>query len=185
MVFPAADAAAKLLTRGELEALVGGTEMTELQSHTEQDPRSDGVEPENCRYRGLAGMTFTYVVAQAMAGNTNRAKEGPIAAQVIAVFADRNESAALLDRTRSDWASCPPGQAFTVGDQHWVAGEITDAADDRISSIVDNQDVPGGTCRHVMSRRANVTVETVACGKGDTTTQANAIADRLLAKFPG
>lgn len=42
---------------------------------------------------------------------------------------------------------------------------------------------PGGFCRS-MTIQANIGLETSACGEGVTATQANEIADRIMAPFP-
>lgn len=188
-LIPAAAATEKLLTRGELAQMVNGTDMVEVEAYSGPDATILGFEPFDCHYRALAASSSGYHLdtLQATAGNTNRAKDSQVAAQVIAVFANRAEPEAMLNVTKTGWTGCPDGEAFTVastdGPQHWVAKEVTDDGD-RISSLIEREDSAGRTCRHVMARRANITVEAIACGEGDTTSQANAIADRLLQKFP-
>jgi hypothetical protein len=89
---------------------------------------------------------------------------------------------------------CAAGEVFstTIGavTQHWTAGPVTTDATGPISAATragggaQRQEVPPRTCYHATVARANIVVESVVCGDGDSEGQANVIIDRIAAKFP-
>ena len=189
---PAAGVADKLLTRSELGAIVDDIDMSEVESYIGPDTTTQGFQPRECLYRALvaAGLGYMGEGRRAMVGNTNRGINGRVAAQVISVWVDRKQPRAVLDSARRDWALCHDGERFTVltsdgeAGPYWVAGPISAEVETRASSVIERQDPPGRTCQHVFAVQANIGVETIACGEGDTAAQANEIADRILARFP-
>ena len=86
---PAASTTDKLLTRSELAAIVGDTDLTEVESYTEPDVAKQPIKPRECAYRAPVAETIGYLGTgrQAMVGNTNRgAPRGRVAAQLITAF---------------------------------------------------------------------------------------------------
>ncbi|KUH85692.1 hypothetical protein AU186_23450 [Mycobacterium sp. GA-1999] len=192
MVIPATGVEANLLKRSELEAIVGDTDMTEVESYTGPDTTTQGFEPRECLNRAGVATALGYVGEedQAIVGNTNQGANGRIAAQVISVWENHHEPRNLLASTARGWALCRDGQPFTVvapyGErgQYWVAGQISTMGESRVSTVIERQEPPGWTCHHLVAIQANIAVETAACGEGDTAAQASEIADRILARFP-
>ena len=66
---------------------------------------------------------------------------------------------------------------------HWFPGKTT-LEETQISTTIQRQEPTPRTCYHVMARQANIVVETMACGDGNTIDHANEIPSRILAKFP-
>lgn len=187
-VVPTTGIKGKLLSLGQLGAIVGDTDMRPLKSYTEPDLLASGIDPFGCRPAVLMGTSGGYFqkARQAMVGDTNRGTDGQVAAQVISVFASRGDTANFLNSFRLDWASCIRAGTFTAAgepEQHWDTAPIEEAGS-RLSTTVTRQEPPLRTCHHVVAAQANVAVEALACGDGDTNKEANAIVDALLAKFP-
>jgi hypothetical protein len=187
---PTASLSSLLLKRSELGDLVGDTDMTQEQDITAPMPAEDvKLEPGECRARALPGEDgLSLPSVQGVAGNLNRGARGVGATQLVAVFTNRNDAASSPDFALGMWKLCNDGQQFTIdtgdgGSQHWTAGPIT-GPKTRIETTDTRQEPPPRTCHHVMTAQANVVVETIVCGDGDTTAQANAIVDRILAKVP-
>lgn len=192
VVVPATGLEADLLTRSELAAIVGDTDFREVESYPAPDTTTQGVDPRKCAYRAMVATSVGYMAKgrRAIVGNTNRGSNGRIAAQVVSVWEDHNQPRDVLFTVRLDWALCRDGQQFTVAAsdgedrQSWVAGQISTVDEVRASTVMERQESPEWTCHHILAIHANVAVETMACGEGDTAAQANEIADSILARFP-
>jgi hypothetical protein len=63
-----------------------------------------------------------------------------------------------------------------------ASSPISDAT--RAGAGAQRQEAPPRSCYHATAARANVVVESVVCGDGDSEGQANLIIDRIAAKFP-
>jgi hypothetical protein len=89
---------------------------------------------------------------------------------------------------------CAEGESFstTAGDvtQHWIAGPAASDALGPVSGATRagrgarRQEAPPRNCYHAVAVRANVVVESVVCGDGDSTGQASEVVDRITAKLP-
>jgi PknH-like protein len=112
---------------------------------------------------------------------------GQVATHLITVFDDRDQPS-LVSAAPRVWGYCEQGAAFstTSGDvvQHWVPGE-TSVEETRVGTTVQRQDQPPRGCHHGVAAQANVVVETIVCGDGNTADPANEIATRILGKLPG
>jgi hypothetical protein len=187
-IVPAAGINTKLLNLTQLGAIVGDTDMRPNVSYTEPNTFTSGVDPFGCVPAAVAATSSGYYSKAriAMAGDTNRGTGGQVATQVISVFATRDDPANMLFSFRLDWASCVRKAGFTVTgdvDQHWTTGTIEDG-ENRLSITLTRTEPPPRTCHHVVAAQANVAVEAIACGDGDTTKEANEITDTILSKFP-
>jgi hypothetical protein len=179
----------KLLTRNELASIVADTGMRELDNYTTPGDQVAGIDPQECAERITVAATLTYHddARAAMAGNTNVGDRGQLAAQVITVWQARKDATRVVPMSATEWRFCRDNQPFTVttdgGTQHWLPGPVTVHAT-RMSSTTQRQEPPPRTCSHVMAAQANIVVESMVCGDGDSVGQADQIADRLLTKFP-
>jgi hypothetical protein len=187
-IVPTVGIKGKLLSLTQLGAIVGDTDMRQLAAYTEPDVDTSGLEPFDCRAAMLAATSSGYFqkTRQAMIGDTDRGAGGWAAAQVISVFASRDDPAEFLNATTRNWASCLRQGAVTLTGppaQHWTPRQPEQTAT-RIALTITRQEPPPRTCHHVMAAQANIAVEAVVCGDGDTVTPANQIVDALLAKFP-
>ncbi len=152
------------------------------------------MDPRDCAPR----LVFNEAVAasgyQLATGDTNRGARGQIAQQLITVFDNRDQPARVVGDLARMFGYCAAGEVFstTIGDvtQHWTAGPVTSDATGPISDATragggaQRQEAPPRTCYHATVARANVVVESVVCGDGDSEGQANVIIDRIAAKFP-
>jgi PknH-like protein len=190
-----AAAAAKeaLLKRSELGEIIGDTELRQVQSHTKPWQSSDGADPRDCAPR----LVFNEAVAasgyQLATGDTNRGARGQIAQQLITVFDNRDQPARVVGDLARMFGYCAAGEPFstTVGavTQHWMPGLVTSDATGPVSDATragagaQRQEAPPRNCYHATVARANVVVESIVCGDGDSEGQANVIIDRIAAKF--
>jgi hypothetical protein len=187
-IVPTTGIKGKLLSLSQLGAIVGDTEMQQLQSWAEPNIDTAGVDPFDCTAAMLVATNGGYYqkTRQAMIGDTDRGAGGWVAAQVISVFASRADTAPFLDSMASDWNSCHRKGAITLAGpppQHWTAGQL-EQGDARIAITVTRTDPPPRTCRHVLAAQANIVVDALVCGDGDTVAPTNQLVDALLAKFP-
>jgi hypothetical protein len=187
-IVPTVGIKGKLLSLTQLGAIVGDTDMLQLAAYTEPDIDTSGLDPFDCRAAMLAATSSGYFqkTRQAMIGDTDRGAGGWAAAQVISVFASRDDPAEFLNATTRNWASCLRQGAVTLTGpptQHWTPGQL-EQGNPRIALTITRKEPPPRTCHHVMAAQANIAVEAVVCGDGDTVTPANQIVDALLAKFP-
>jgi hypothetical protein len=188
-VVPTVGIKGKLLSLAQLGAIVGDTDMKQLRSWAEPNIDTAGVDPFDCTAAVLVATNGGYYqkTRQAMIGDTDRGAGGWVAAQVISVFASRADTAPFLSAMASDWSSCIRKGAITMTgppSQHWTPGQI-EQGDARIAiTVTRNDPPPPRTCHHVLAAQANIVVDALVCGDGDTVAPTNQIADKLLAKFP-
>ena len=173
----------------QLGAIVGDTDTKQARSHAEPNIDTSGVDPFDCGAAVLVapGGGYYQKARQAMIGDTDRGARGWVAAQVISVFAGRADTVAFLDAMAADWSSCIRKGAITMTgppDQHWTPGPL-ERGDARIAMTVTRADPPPPrSCHHVLAAQANVVVDALVCGAGDTVAPANQLVAALLAKFP-
>jgi hypothetical protein len=187
-IVPTTGIKGKLLSLAQLGAIVGDTDIKQLRAWAEPNIDTAGVDPFDCTAAMLVATNGGYYqkTRQAMIGDTDRGARGWVAAQVISVFSSRAATAPFLDAMASDWNSCHRKGAITLTgppDQHWTAGQL-EQGDARIAITVTRNDPPPRTCRHVLAAQANIVVDALVCGDGDTVAPANQLVDALLAKFP-
>jgi hypothetical protein len=183
-----------LLKRSELGEIIGDTDLRQVQSHTKPWQSSDGAEPRDCAPRLVFNEAVAAYGYQLAVGDTNRGARGQIAQQLVTVFDNHDQPAKVVGDLARMFGYCAAGKPFstTVGDvtQHWTPGPVTSDATGPLSDATragagaQRQEAPPRTCYHATMARANVVVESVVCGDGDSEGQANLIIDRIAAKFP-
>jgi hypothetical protein len=190
-----AAAAAKpaLLKRSELGEIIGDTDLRQVQSHTKPWQSGEGADPRDCAPRLLFNEAVAANGYQLAVGDTNRGARGQIAQQLITVFDNRDQPAKVVGDLARMFGYCAAGEPFstTAGDvtQHWMPGPVTSDATGPLSDATragagaKRQEAPLRNCYHATVARTNVVVESVVCGDGDSERQANAIIDRIAAKF--
>jgi hypothetical protein len=187
---PSAGLADHLLQGSELAAIVGDTSMELLEQITGPAPASPALEvvPFDCIYRLGPASTLEYVgkFLDTIVGDLNRGPRGQTATQVITAFVNRDEPRGAVTTADLSWRRCQEGQQFTVEEARithtWIAG-ATNRTDYRVTTGYGRVDADR-TCHHVLASQANLVVEAMSCGDGDTAAEANRIADRLLEGFP-
>jgi hypothetical protein len=190
----AAHAKPALLKRSELGEIIGDTDLRQVQSHTKQWQSGEGADPRDCAPRLLFNEAVAANGYQLAVGDTNRGARGQIAQQLITVFDNRDQPAKVVGDLARMFGYCAAGEPFstTAGDvtQHWMPGPVTSDATGPLSDATragagaQRQEAPPRNCYHATVARANVVVESVVCGDGDSEGQANTIIDRIAAKFP-
>ncbi len=189
----AAAAGDALLKRTELGQTIGDTDLRQDKTYTKPSESDEGVQPRDCAPRLLFSEAVAATGYQTAVGDSNRGARGQSAAQLITVFVDREPARVVGDLGRM-LGYCAEGESFstTAGDvtQQWIAGP---AASDALGPVSDatragggaqRQEAPPRNCHHAAAMRANVVVESVVCGDGDSTGQASEIVDRITAKLP-
>lgn len=190
---PAARAA--LLKNAELAQIVDDTEMRPLAEFTHPWEPSTGVEPGGCAPRLLFNQAIGANKYQAVSGNRIKGARGQIVAQLITVFVDKDRPGAVVADFVKMFGYCPAQQAFSTTDgrvtQHWMPTEVRSEGLDRSGRTAsragagaDREEAPLRGCYHAALARANVTVEAIVCGDGDSAGMANTVVDRIAAKFP-
>lgn len=190
---PAAHAA--LLKTADLAQIVGDTEMRPLAEFTHPWEPSTGVEPASCAPRLLFNQAIGANKYQAVSGNRIKGARGQIVAQLITVFVDKDRPGAVVADFVKMFGYCPAQQAFSTTDgrvtQHWMPTEVRSEGLDRSGTIAsragagaDREEAPLRGCYHAALAKANVTVEAIVCGDGDSAGMANTVIDRIAAKFP-
>jgi hypothetical protein len=181
----------KLLKPSELAGIVGATDMNTDRLIQKPLVQTRGFDPADCAALAAATATFSYYAPgqAAMAGNSNTGARGEAVSQLITVWQDHKQSRMVVAQSSYEWRYCPSGKPFTFTAEdgtatHWVPGDVTTDGEDRISSSIRRQERPQRSCGHVMASQANVVVEAVACGDGNTAEQASEIANRIAAEFP-
>jgi PknH-like extracellular domain len=109
---PASAIGGKLLTRNELAAIIGDTDLQETAAYTKPEYITEGIEPPECGQRVLANNTFTSDSEQraAMAGNSNAGAAGKRAAQVVSIWASPKDAKQMVAISGEDWGTCKEGQ---------------------------------------------------------------------------
>ncbi|CAN5470632.1 hypothetical protein BH09ACT8_BH09ACT8_55540 [soil metagenome] len=190
---PAAQAA--LLKTADLAQIVEDTEMRPLAEFTHPWDLTTGVEPGVCASRLLFSQAIAAIKYQAVSGNRIKGARGQIVAQLITVFVDKRRPEAVVAEFVKMFGYCPAGQSFSTTDgrvtQHWMPTEIRSEGVDRsvmsasrAGGGADREEAPLRGCYHAALAKANVTVESIVCGDGDSAGMANTVIDRIAAKFP-
>jgi hypothetical protein len=126
----------------------------------------------------------------ALVGNANRGAGGQAVTQMIAVFenpGDITNTGGAMWLIENEWRNCPDGDIFFIeldpaNNQRWVPYPIS-TGPNRIGTTFKRDGLPRN-CHHVVAHQANVLVEVLVCGDGDTAAPANTLTDRILAKVP-
>ena len=180
-----------LLKRSEMADIVDDADIRVTTTFVKGDPGTKGVTPFECGALLTPGSAtgFTTLKTQGLTGEVLLGSRGEMVGQMIAAFPDRSAPAKLLSGAQVEWSLCPAGQPFTVADPerptvHWVPDGAQGSSTTRISITVVRQELPARSCHHTLSGKANVVVETLICGDGDVTAQADRIADQILLPIP-
>lgn len=183
-----------LLKRSELADIIGDTDLRQVESFTKPWQSSDGVDPRDCAPRLIFNEAVAASGYQRATGNTNRGARGQIAQQLITVFDNRDQPAKVVGDFARMFGYCAVGEPFSTTSgavtQHWTPGPVTSDATGPISDATragagaQRQEAPPRNCYHATVVRANVVVESVVCGDGDSAAQANVLIARIAAKLP-
>ncbi|MGH3642876.1 MAG: sensor domain-containing protein [Mycobacterium sp.] len=190
---PAAQAA--LLKGVEMADIVGDADLRPLSDFTHPWEQTTGVEPTTCASRLLVNQALAATKYQAVSGNRLKGARGQVVAQLITVFVDKVQPGAVVADVVKMFGYCTARQSFSTTDgrvtQHWMPTEIVSEGMDRSGMTAgragagaEREEAPVRRCYHVVQAQANVTVESIVCGDGDSASMANAVVDRIAVKLP-
>lgn len=176
-----------LLKRGELAEIIGDTDLTEKHAYTEPQLLAGNIDPYACRYRAIVSSGGVSARMPAVTGNVNRGTNGQSANQAVAIFQNQADLDFGLSTLEHQWGQCPDGDIFFIEvdstNQRWVPYPVSNESG-RVGTTIKRDGLPRN-CHHIAVGKANVLVESMVCGDGDTAPAANTIADRILARIPG
>ena len=183
-----ADLKPLLLKRSELAAIMGDTDMQQLQAFTEPHHTNIAITPAGCRALAMPAETEVWSdTTTALVGDANRGAGGRAATQVVALMTSAAAAADAVTAIAATWqGQCPPGQPFTMdlaqGSQHWDPGPVHTAGPPPRISVSLTKAAPARFCTHAYTAANNVLIESLACGPTDTAAQADTILDRIAAQ---
>ncbi len=172
-----------LLSIGELNSIMGATQMkvtSELQDMTDH---SEAVSDPDCLgaiygaedpvYAGSGWTAMRDQVAREPGGDNEHWVE-----QTAVLYPSAAKAQKFLDQSKSAWQKCS-GYSVSVDDATatylWQIDSVT-AQDTLITQMTAQEDADGWACQHALSVVSNVTVEAWACGysiKDEAATIAN------------
>lgn len=177
-----------LLTIGELNGIVGSTQMkvtSELQDMTDHsgevsDPDCLGsiYGAEEPVYAGSGWTSMRDQVAREPGEDNQHWVE-----QTAVLYPSADKAQKFLDESTSAWQKCS-GYSISVDDADttylWQIDKVS-AQDTTITQLTTQEDADGWACQHALSVVSNVIVEAWACGYR-IKDEAATIADEIVAK---
>jgi hypothetical protein len=172
-----------LLSAGELNGIMGSTQMKVTSELEEMTDHSGQVSDPDCLgaiygaeepvYAGSGWTTMRdQVVREAGEDNEHWVE------QTAVLYPSAEKTQKFFDDSKSTWQKCS-GYSVSVDDQDatylWQIDSVT-SEDTLITQMTTQQDAQGWGCQHALSAVSNVIVETWACGyriKDEAATIAN------------
>lgn len=158
-----------LLSIGELNAIVGSTQMKVTSELDEMTDHSAEVSDPECLgaiygaeapvYEGTGWTAVRDQVARQPHDDNDHWVE-----QTAVLYPEAKNSQEFFERSSATWQACA-NDAIVVadGDYLWELEDV-DVGDTMISQTASQQDANGWACQHALSLVSNVTVEAWACG---------------------
>ncbi|MBS1694111.1 MAG: sensor domain-containing protein [Actinobacteria bacterium] len=176
-----------MLSIGELNGIVGATQMKIVSEIDEMSDHSDEVSDPDCLgavygaeeavYEGSGWTAMRDQVAREPSDDNDHWVE-----QTAVIYPSQDNAQKFFDESKSSWENCA---GYTVGvggdiEALWAIDEVT-VEDNMITQTSIQQDVDGWGCQHALAFASNLTVEAWACSysPGD---EAATIASEMLAK---
>jgi hypothetical protein len=178
---------AVLLTIGEVNGIMGATQMKVTSELQEMTDHSGEVSDPDCLgaiygaeepvYAGSGWTTVRDQVAREPGENNEHWVE-----QTAVLYPSAEKAQKFFDQSKSLWGKCS-GYSVSVDDTDstylWQIDNVT-SEDTSITQMTAQQDAGGWACQHALSVVSNVTVEAWACSY-DVKDEAAAIADLMVA----
>ncbi|MGD9622489.1 MAG: sensor domain-containing protein [Mycolicibacterium sp.] len=158
-----------LLSIGELNGIVGSTQMKVTSELDEMTDHSAEVSDPECLgaiygaeepvYEGTGWTAVRDQVARQPHDDNDHWVE-----QTVVLYPAAKNAQEFFERSSEIWQSCA-NDAIVVadGDYLWELEDV-DVGDTMISQMASQQDADGWACQHALSAVSNVTVEAWACG---------------------
>jgi hypothetical protein len=181
-----------LLSVGELNGIMGSTQMTVTSELEDMTDHSGDVSDPDCLgaiygaeepvYAGSGWTAMRDQVAREPGEDNEHWVE-----QTAVLYPSAEKAQQFLDDSKSAWQKCS-GYSVSVDDADatylWQIDSVT-AEDTLITQMTAQQDTDGWGCQHALSVVSNVTVEAWACGysiKDEAATIANDIVANAAKK---
>jgi PknH-like extracellular domain len=172
-----------LLSIGELNGIMGSTQMTVTSELEEMTDHSADVSDPDCLgaiygaeepvYQGSGWTAMRDQVAREPGENNEHWIE-----QTAVLYPSAEKAQKFFDESKSSWENCS-GYSISVSDIDatylWQIDDVT-AEDTVITQTTTQEDAEGWACQHALSVVSNLTVEAWACGyaiKDEATTMAD------------
>ena len=176
-----------LLSIGELNGIVGSTEMTITVELEEMSDHSSEVSDPDCLgaifgaeepvYQGTGWTAMRDEVAREPDEDNDHWVE-----QTAVLYPSAQNAQTFFNDSKSAWQDCA-GSAISVDDSDasylWQLDEVA-AEDTLITQFSTQEDADGWACQHALALVSNLTVETWACGYS-ITDEAATIANDIVA----
>jgi hypothetical protein len=181
-----------LLTKDQLVALVGGTDMALVGTAAATSDASKIVDDPACQGLSSVGDVAIYSDSGyvAMRGNQYSSPNTVLAdvTQLVTSFTTAADAQALLQGARQDWRGCAKrryGFQSSNGNHSFFDTEDLRASGSRIELSMRQEEDPRWGCSHAMAVGNNVVVEARVCLLSKGTAQAvENLLDQIVAKVP-
>jgi hypothetical protein len=172
-----------LLSIGELNGIVGSTQMKVTSKLVEMTDHSGAVSDPDCLgaiygaeapvYAGSGWTALRDQIAREPGGDNEHWVE-----QTAVLYPSAEKAQKFFDESKSSWKGCA-GYSVSVADEAatylWQIDSLT-SEDSLITQMTAQEDAEGWGCQHAMSVVSNVIIEAWACGysiKDEAATLAN------------
>ncbi|MCW2685344.1 MAG: hypothetical protein JWR37_234 [Mycobacterium sp.] len=180
-----------LLSIGDLNGILGSTQMKVTTSSQEMNDNSDEVSDSDCLGAIFGGEKAVYAKTGWTAVRDEVAREPDQdndhwVEQTAVLYPSADNARKFVDTSESQWESCAKStvDTFTDGDSYaWHLGDVK-VGDTTISQMTEQQDAGGWGCQHALSAVSNVTVEAWACGYS-IKDEGETITDEMVANAAG
>lgn len=176
-----------MLSIGELNGIVGSTQMTVTSELEEMTDHSAAVSDPDCLgaiygaeepvYAGSGWTAMRDQVARELGERNDHWVE-----QTAVLYPSPTKAQKFFDDSKSSWEDCA-GYSISVDDGEasylWEMDKVT-AEDHLITQMSVQQDADGWACQHALSVVSNLTVEAWACGYS-ISDEAATIATEMIA----
>ncbi|MDA2890186.1 sensor domain-containing protein [Mycolicibacterium sp. BiH015] len=174
-----------LLTIGEINGILGSTQMKVTSELDEMTDNSEKVSDPDCLgavygaeapvYEGTDWTAVRDQVAREPGEDNDHWVE-----QTAVLYPAEQNAQDFFDRSLATWQDCA-NDAIVVGEGEyiWELGDVS-VDDTLITQMTTQEGADGWACQHALSFVSNVTVEAWACGY-DITDEAAEIADAMIA----
>lgn len=177
-----------LLSIGEINGIMGSTQMKVTSELEEMTDHSDNVSDPDCLGVIYAAEDPVYAGTRWTAVRDQVAREPEEdndhwAEQTAVIYPTAENAQKFFDDSQSTWEKCG-GYSISVDDpDSSYLWEIDDASveGDLLTQMISQEGADGWACQHALSAVSNLTVEALACGYS-ITDEAATIANEMLAK---
>jgi len=177
-----------LLTIGELNGIIGSTQMTVTNELEEMTDHSGDVSDPNCLGAIYGAEEPVYADSGWTAVRDQVAREPAQdnehwVEQTAVLYPSDAEASAFFDFSRDMWQECMADDIIVDDGDSTYVWEMDEVSydDQLLTQTSEQQDADGWACQHALSLVSNLTVETWACGYS-ITDEAATMATEIVVK---